>query len=74
MIKKETLPSSYKIISFDVSSLFTMVLLDYTIDLTFKRIHGDKEIETNKIRRKDMKNLLMLFTKNVHFLFGNNIY
>ena len=73
MIKKERVPSSYKMISDDVSSLFTMVLLDYQIDLTLKRIYGNKEIET-KISRKDMKNLLSLCTKNVHFTFGNNIY
>ena len=56
MIKKERVPTSYKMISFDISSLFTMVPLDYTIDLTLKRIYGNKEIET-KISRKDMKNL-----------------
>ena len=60
-------------ISFDVSSLFTMIPLDFTIYLTLKRIYGDKEIET-KISRKDMKNLLSICTKNVHFTFGNNIY
>ena len=68
MIKKERVPSSYKMISFDVSSLFTIVPLDFTIDLTLKRTY-----ET-KISRKDMKNLLSLCTKNVHFTFGNNIY
>ena len=73
MIKKETVPSSYKMISFDVSSLFTMVPLDYTIDLTLRRIYDDKENET-KISRKDVKNLLILCKKNVHFAFGNNIY
>ena len=52
-------------ISFDVSSLFTMFPLDYTIDLTLKRVYGDKEIET-KISRKDMKNLFPLCTKEVH--------
>ena len=52
-----------------------MVLLDYIIDLTLKRIYGDKDIETkiSKIR-KDMKNMLMLGTKNVYFTFGTNIY
>ena len=60
-------------ISVDVSSLFTMVPLDYTIDLTLKRIYGDKEIET-EISRNDMKNLLLLCTKNVYFTFENNIY
>ena len=73
MIKKETVPSSYKMISFDVSSLFTMVPLDYTIDLILKRIYDDKENET-KISRKDVKSLLILCKKNVHFAFGNNIY
>ena len=73
MIKNKTVPSVNKMISFDVSSLFTMVPLDYTIDLTLKGIYDDKEIE-NKISRKDMKNLLLLCTKNVHFTFGNNIY
>ena len=73
MIKNERVPSSYEMISFDVSSLFTMVPLDFTIYLTLKRIYGDKEIET-KISRKDMKNLLSICTKNVHFTFGNNIY
>ena len=73
MIKNETVPSAYKMIYFDASSLFTMVPLDYIIDLTLKQIYGDKEIET-KISRKDMKNLLLLCTKNVHFTFENNIY
>ena len=36
-----------------------MVPLDNTIDLTLKRIYGDKEIAT-KISRNDMKNLLIL--------------
>ena len=60
-------------ISFHVSLLFTMVPLDYTIDLTLKQIYGDKEIET-KISGKDMKILLIPCTRNVHFTFGNNIY
>ena len=72
MINKETVPSSYKMTSFDVSPLFPMVPLDCTIDLTLKRIYDHKEIET-KSSRKDMKNLYILCTKNVHFTFGNNI-
>ena len=62
MIKNEKVLSAYKMISFDVCSLFTMVSLDYTIDLTLKRIYGDKKIENN-ISRKDWKNLLLLSTK-----------
>ena len=72
-INNETVPNAYKIISFDVSSLFTMVPLDYTIDWTLKQIYDNNKIET-KISRKDMENLLLLCTKNIHFTFGNNIY
>ena len=50
-----------------------MVPLDYTIVLTLERIYDDKKIET-KISSKDMKNLLPLCTKKVHFTFQNNIY
>ena len=54
-----------------------MISPDYVIDLTLKRIYGNKEIEI-KISRKDMKNLLSLCTKNVHFTYiyfiRNNIY
>ena len=60
-------------ISFDIFSLFTVAPLDYTIDLTLKQIYGDKEIKT-KTGRTNVKNLLLLFTKNVQFTFGNNIY
>ena len=74
MIKKETVPSSDKMISFDVSSLLAMVSLNYTINLTLKRIYSDKEIETKISSRQDMKNLLILCTKNVNSTFGNNIY
>ena len=59
-IKNERAPCTYKMKSFDVSSLFTMVLLDYTI--------------WTKISRKDMKKLFLLCSKNVNFTFRNNIY
>ena len=50
-----------------------MVPLDYTTDIALKQIYDNKEVET-KISGKDMKNLLLLCTKNIHFTFGNNIY
>ena len=46
MVKNERIPSAYKMTSFDISFLFTMVSLDYTTDLTLKRIHENKEIQT----------------------------
>ena len=37
-VRKERIPTLYKMIPFDVTSLFTMVPLDYTTDLVLKRI------------------------------------
>ena len=72
MIKNERILGAYKIISFNVSSLFAIVLLEYAINLAFKRSYIDKEIET-KISRKHMKNLLLLCIKKVYFTFQSNI-
>ena len=71
IIKNKRFLSTYKIISFDVSSLFTMVSLHFTIDPILKQIYGNKEFKT-KVNRKGMKNLFLLCTKNIHF--RNNIY
>ena len=58
---------------FDVFALFNMLPLDYTIHLTLNWNYGDKEIES-KISKKDIKNLLLLCTKDGHLTFRNNIY
>ena len=65
-------PKDHSFISFDVKSLFTYVSLDFTIDVILKRIYDKNEIHTN-IKRLEMKELLLLCTKNVHFMFNNNI-
>ena len=62
-----------KNVSFDVKSLFTSVPLEYTIDITIKRIFEDHEIMTI-FTKSEMKKLLTLCTKNLHFLFNNEIY
>ena len=46
---------------FDVSSLFTNVPLDYTIDIILRRIYTQREIETS-IKKKELKDLLILLT------------
>ena len=71
IIENKRFLSTYKITSFDVSSLFTMVSLDFTIDPILKQIYGNKKFET-KVNRKGMKNLFLLCAKNIHF--RNNIY
>ena len=67
------IPAQHKVISFDVEALCTNVPLDYTINLILKRIYDNHEINTN-ISRKEMKDLLILRTKNVHFSLASQIF
>ena len=62
-----------KMISFDVKSLFTNVPLEFTIDISLKRIYDQGEIATS-ISRDEMRKLLLVCTKSVHFTFNNQIY
>ena len=66
-------PQGFKMISFDVKSLFTSIPLEETINVALERICHRKEIDT-LISKNDMRNLLLLCTKNVHFCFGGDIY
>ena len=66
-------PDDYKLISFDVTLLFTNVPLDQKISIILKRIYDQRQLET-KISRKEMKNLLLLCPKNVHFSYDNKLY
>ena len=72
-IKKQKVPDGYQMVSFDVTSLFTNVPLSDTIDLILRRIYIDMEIDTT-IPKREMKDLLYLCTKNVHFSFNGEIY
>ena len=59
--------------SFKVKLLFTSVPLEEAIDIALDRIYHRKEIgKTNS--KNNMRNLLLLCTKNVHFCFDGNIY
>ena len=59
-------PPEYKMLSLDLVSLFTNVRLDETTDIIVKRIYDKKEINTD-MPKKEMKELLYLYTKNAHF-------
>ena len=72
-LKTERIPKRFKMISFDVKSLFTNVPLEETIDIILNKIYDEKKIETN-IPRNIMKDLLYLCTKHVHFTYGGKIY
>ena len=60
-------------ISFDVVSLFTNVPLNRTIDIILRKIYDEKLIKT-KIKRENMKELLLLCTQGVPFTFNNETY
>ena len=70
--KLEKVPTDHSFIFFDVESRFTHFPLDYTINIILRRIYGDNELYTN-ISKKEIKELLFLCTKNIHFTF-NKIY
>ena len=72
-IKNVQVPSGYHMVSFDVKSLFTNVPLEYTIGLVLERIYNKGELVTN-ITRSEMKEMLLLCTKNVHFSYNHDIY
>ena len=68
-IKYDKIPEgTYQKLPFDVKSLFTSIPLNETIEITLERIYDRKEINTD-IPKTIMKEMLLLCTKNVHFLF-----
>ena len=72
-IKKQKVPDGYKMVSFDVAVMFTNVSLEETIEIILKRIHVNKETTTD-IPKQKMNELLILCTKNVHFIFNNETF
>ena len=72
-IKTKTVPRGYHLVSFDVISLFTNIPLDATIDIVLKRIYDNREINTT-INKREMKELIKLCTKDVHFNFNGITY
>ena len=63
----------HKMVLFDVKSLFANVPLNRTIDIILKRMYKKNEIVT-AITKNEMKELLILYTKNVHFTFKSRTY
>ena len=72
-MKRINIPKYHSFISFNVKLLFTHVTLNFTIDIILSRIYNENEIHTN-IKQSEMKKLLLLCTKNLHFTFNNDIY
>ena len=65
--------SCLNVISFDVTSLFTNVPLDFTFDVILKRTYDENEVNTN-MPKQQMRDLLLLCTKSVHLSFNGDVY
>ena len=72
-LKGQRIPEGYKMILFDVKSLFTSIPLNETIDIILTKGNDENKIDT-KIPKSILKELLYLCTKHVHFKFNNEVY
>ena len=63
----------HQLMLFDVVSLFTNVPIDATIDTIIRRIYEFKEIDT-RITKNEMRQLILLCTKDVHFTFSGETF
>ena len=53
--------------------MFTNVPIDATIDIIIRRIYEFKEIDT-RITKNEMRELILICTKNVHFTFNGETF
>ena len=72
-LEQQKLSKEHKMVSFDVKPLFTNVPLNRTIDIILKRIYEKNETVTS-ITKNEMKDMLILCMKNVHFTFESRTY
>ena len=72
-IRDKTINEEFELVSFDVISLFTNVPLDYTINVILDKVYDQNRIKT-KLKREEMRALLNICTKEMHFSLNNKIY
>ena len=72
-IKDKRIEEGYKMVSFDVTSLFTNVPLDFVVELIVKKVYDDKLVNT-KLNKNQLRQLLFLCTKEMHFSFEGDLY
>ncbi|CAF2534635.1 unnamed protein product [Rotaria sp. Silwood2] len=65
--------STYKMVSFDIVSLYTNVSVDETINIILKELYETRPVPPT-IERNDLKKLLTFATTKSHFLFDGKIY
>ena len=62
-MKGQIILNNFKLISFDVTSLFTNVPLDFTIDVILKGIYDENEVNTNIPKKTDERYSFSLYQK-----------
>ena len=72
-IKSERIPKGFEKVSFDVKNLFTIAPLHQAIEIILPKVYQDKKIKTS-IPKNILRELLYLCTKEVHFMFNDEIY
>ena len=72
-IKDLKVDNEHEMVSFDVSNLFTNVPLEYTIELILKKVYNKKLIKT-KLKREELRELLRMCTKELHFTHDGKTY
>ena len=72
-VKSMKIEDDFEMVSFDVSNLFTNVPLDLTIKLILDKVYKKKMVKT-KLKREELKSLLELCTKEMHFSFDGKLY
>ena len=72
-LRNEVIPDGYKMTSFDVKSLFTIMPLDRAKYIIIKKVYEERKIKAN-ILKTVLKELLCLCTKYLHFTFNDEIY
>ena len=72
-LKCKSIKPGYQMVSFDVTNLFTNIPLNFTINIILDKIYKEKLIKTT-LKRDELRKLLELCTKEMHFSFNDVIY
>ena len=63
-MRDKSIEDDYDLVSFDVTSLFTNVPLDVTIDNILNKIYSEEKVKT-KLKKEEMRQLLNICTKDI---------
>ena len=72
-LRGTTFNEGYVMASFDVKSLFTQIPLDETIEICLEQLFMNAE-SVNGLNRSQLRELLVLATKECYFLFNGSLY